>query len=265
MSELYKRTISGIAFVSIIVLVTRYSPILFSLFFAFLGIISSLEFARLQGISVKITVSIFVLLYMIFPFTGFQVAYMYEIMAWMALVSVFFLGYYLFNKKERVLTKPINYFLFVGYVLIPFLLLIHLQVLTNYSHFIVLSIFLLIWCNDTFAYLIGKSIGKTKLFYRISPNKTIEGFLGGMAVTVLVSLLLYYFDFIPVLSIYRWIGLALLISVLGTIGDLAQSKLKRVAGVKDSGTIMPGHGGILDRLDSVIYVTPAVYILTKII
>ena len=123
---------------------------------------------------------------------------------------------------------------------------------------IILGIFILVWTNDTFAYLVGKGIGKRKLMEKISPKKTIEGFLGGVFFTVITAIIISYtIDF---LSITHWIVLSLIASILGTIGDLIESKFKRQANIKDSGTIMPGHGGLLDRLDSLLFVAPFVYL-----
>jgi phosphatidate cytidylyltransferase len=113
----------------------------------------------------------------------------------------------------------------------------------------------LIWTNDTFAYLVGKNFGKNKLFPSVSPKKTIEGFMGGVVFTCIASVLLSKF-YIESTILYIWIIIAIIVSFFSTLGDLIQSKFKRVAGVKDSGNIMPGHGGILDRLDSIIFVVP---------
>lgn len=124
----------------------------------------------------------------------------------------------------------------------------------KYNEKILISILILIWTNDTFAYLVGKNFGKNKLFPSISPKKTIEGFAGGMFFTIISSLLLSKFYTESNLTI--WIVIAVIISIFSTLGDLIQSKFKRVAGIKDSGKIMPGHGGILDRLDSIIFVIP---------
>ena len=122
---------------------------------------------------------------------------------------------------------------------------------------LVIGIFFLIWTNDTFAYLIGKNFGKTKLYEKISPNKTIEGFVGGLVFSVLMSYgIWYYTDF---LTMWSWLGMAIILSIFGTLGDLIQSKFKRQAGVKDSGKLMPGHGGLFDRLDSIIFASPFVY------
>jgi phosphatidate cytidylyltransferase len=127
--------------------------------------------------------------------------------------------------------------------------------LKGYNPKILVSILILIWTNDTFAYVVGKSLGKNKLFPKVSPKKTIEGFIGGMFFAVISSYLLANF-FLEAKIIYIWLIIAIIVSVFSTLGDLIESKFKRVAGIKDSGSIMPGHGGILDRLDSIIYVVP---------
>jgi phosphatidate cytidylyltransferase len=127
----------------------------------------------------------------------------------------------------------------------------------GYNPKILVTILILIWTNDTFAYVVGKNMGKTKLFPSVSPKKTIEGFAGGMIFTVISSVLLSKF-FIESKILYIWIIIAIIVSIFSTLGDLIQSKFKRVAGIKDSGKIMPGHGGILDRLDSIIFVIPII-------
>ena len=120
----------------------------------------------------------------------------------------------------------------------------------------------MVWVNDSFAYLIGKNFGKQKLFPRISPKKTVEGFLGGLFFACIAS----YFiaTFTETLDFTKWLILAIIVSVFGTLGDLIESKFKRQAEVKDSGVIMPGHGGLLDRLDSMIFAAPFVYMFFKI-
>ena len=126
---------------------------------------------------------------------------------------------------------------------------------------IVLGLLVLTWVNDTGAYVTGSLIGKTPLFPRISPNKTWEGSSGGVVFTLLFGYLLsLVFDDIP---LTQWLGLALIVSIFGGIGDLVESMLKRSVNVKDSGNLLPGHGGLLDRFDAFIFVVPfaAAYIL----
>ncbi|HOW41519.1 MAG TPA: phosphatidate cytidylyltransferase [Bacteroidales bacterium] len=130
--------------------------------------------------------------------------------------------------------------------------------LEMFSPGIIIGFFLLIWANDTGAYLAGVSFGKHKLFERISPKKTWEGFFGGVLLVVIVAWLLS--SWLGVVGRTQWIIIALIVSVAGTYGDLIESMLKRSLGVKDSGNIMPGHGGFLDRFDSAIISFPLVYL-----
>jgi phosphatidate cytidylyltransferase len=123
---------------------------------------------------------------------------------------------------------------------------------------IVLSFFLIIWTYDTFAYLTGILVGKHRLFPRVSPKKTWEGtaggFIFGLAATFLLSK--YFTDF----DLLNWLIIASIIMVFGTFGDLSESLLKRSLNIKDSGNILPGHGGLLDRFDAVLMAAPAVFV-----
>ena len=131
---------------------------------------------------------------------------------------------------------------------------------------IIIIIFLMIWINDTFAYLVGKTFGKHKLFEKISPKKTIEGFLGGAVFTIAFSFFIpMLFGWVKEDNRWIWIVQAIIIVIFATLGDLVESKFKRSANVKDSGNIMPGHGGILDRLDSIIFAAPFIFLFYQII
>ena len=118
----------------------------------------------------------------------------------------------------------------------------------------VFGLLVMTWANDTGAYLIGSRFGKHKLFPRISPNKTWEGSVGGVVVVLLIALVLGYF--FQELRTVDWLVLAALVAVFGSVGDLIESMLKRSVGVKDSGNLMPGHGGLLDRFDAFIFLLP---------
>lgn len=133
-----------------------------------------------------------------------------------------------------------------------------------YKPELLVGIFFIIWVNDSFAYLTGKNFGKHKLLERISPKKTIEGFLGGLFMAIVAGIGLYYFVGSGY-QLWQWIVLAFIVAFFGTIGDLIQSKIKRQAAVKDSGSIMPGHGGIFDRMDSIIFAAPFAYLFFTII
>ncbi len=164
----------------------------------------------------------------------------------------------LLSKKEIPFIQKNKPFLAIFYMIASFLFLTIIPTYSEtYTPKILIGIFILIWTNDTFAYLIGKSFGKHKLFKRISPNKTVEGFLGGIIFSFLVGYLIYIFT--EGLTLIIWMGLALIISIFGTYGDLVQSRMKRQASVKDSGNLMPGHGGLFDRLDSILFASTFIY------
>lgn len=178
---------------------------------------------------------------------------------------------FLFYDSVQNISISSKYLYLLGYITLPFLFIVKISFgANNYNPKIIIGLFILIWTNDTFAYLVGKSIGKHKLFERVSPKKTIEGFLGGAVFAAFAGFLIskLYIQPNPAFSsksILIWTIIALIVSVFGTIGDLIESKFKRIAGVKDSGSIMPGHGGILDRLDSVIFVAPIIFLFYQIL
>lgn len=146
-------------------------------------------------------------------------------------------------------------FLSFFYLSLPMILLLRLYML---NELFPLMLILMIWCNDTLAYLVGSFIGKTPLT-KISPKKTWEGTVGGVILT-LVSVAVWAYFKETDYNIIQWVGLALVVAIAGTFGDLLESKLKRMADVKDSGAIMPGHGGALDRFDSLLIATPFAFI-----
>lgn len=137
------------------------------------------------------------------------------------------------------------------------------QIGSLYFPLFVLAIFVFIWLNDTGAYLVGVTFGKHRLFERISPKKSWEGFWGGLVVALASSLLFVWL--LPEISWYKWMGLATTVVLFGTWGDLVESLLKRTLNVKDSGNILPGHGGMLDRFDSILLAIPAAYIYIELV
>ncbi len=128
---------------------------------------------------------------------------------------------------------------------------------SDFSPAVVIGFFLLIWANDTGAYLVGITFGRHRLMERVSPKKSWEGLAGGVAASVLASFAVH--AWLGTVNQYGWIIIALIVSAAGTWGDLAESMLKRSIGVKDSGNSLPGHGGFLDRFDSVLFSFPVVY------
>ncbi len=127
---------------------------------------------------------------------------------------------------------------------------------------VLLGMFLLIWTNDVFAYLVGSRLGKHRLFERHSPKKSWEGSIGGLVFTMLAARLLS--EYFHQLTYGQWMIMAMLAVVFGTFGDLSESMLKRNAGVKDSGSLLPGHGGVLDRFDAALFVSPFAYLYTSL-
>lgn len=159
-----------------------------------------------------------------------------------------------FTKMENGVRTIAHLYMGYGWVVFSFLMLFawaYINGKYNYTYFIWGIVF--IWTNDVFAYLTGRLIGKTKLFERVSPNKTWEGTLGGLVFASTAGILVaYIFDY----SIMPWLGFGLLCGVCATVGDLFESVIKRSLGVKDMGKIMPGHGGMLDRFDALMFAAP---------
>lgn len=169
----------------------------------------------------------------------------------------------LFLESRQPFLNIGNYLLGVAYVGIPFSLLITISYWhDNYAPLRVFGLLLLTWTNDTLAYLIGSQIGKNPFFSRISPKKTWEGTLGGIVCTFIMAFLLS--KWIRDFGTDEWMLLAICVAVFGTLGDLVESMLKRSIKIKDSGSILPGHGGFLDRFDSFIFVLPFAWLALMI-
>ena len=169
----------------------------------------------------------------------------------------------LYRKKDNPFINIAYTILGIFYIAIPFAMLFHLGFYSNesftenYDFQIILGFFILLWLNDTGAYLAGRFFGKHKLFERISPKKTWEGSIGGLISTIGGSYLLSIF--FTNIELADWIVMAILITVFGGLGDLVESMLKRSLNIKDSGKLLPGHGGILDRFDGLLLSIPFVY------
>ena len=169
----------------------------------------------------------------------------------------------LYMKDKDPITRWYHSFMGQVYIALPIGLLSFLafepsSTFLFYNPWLLLSFFAFIWINDTGAFLVGSAIGKKRLFERISPKKSWEGFWGGIAFNlVLAYILSTQFN---VLSQLEWYGLAITVSIFATLGDLCESLLKRTLQIKDSGSILPGHGGMLDRFDSVLLAAPAAVI-----
>lgn len=178
------------------------------------------------------------------------------------------IGQIISKNRNPVTNAAISSFAFI-YMLFPLASLYLLGFYENYSwnnefnHELLIGFFILNWTSDTGAYLVGSAIGKNKLLERISPKKTIEGSLGGLIFAISIAYLISMaFNQVSLLD---WIIISILIVVFGTSGDLFESMIKRKAEVKDSGKLIPGHGGILDRFDSILFSAPVVFVYLNII
>ncbi|RVU01452.1 phosphatidate cytidylyltransferase [Mucilaginibacter limnophilus] len=164
----------------------------------------------------------------------------------------------LYKKSEAPFTNIAFCFLGILFTIIPFTFFHSMAFVGGEFNFhIPLSFLLMLWANDTGAYLVGSWMGRVKLFPRHSPKKTWEGYIGGIIITAGVALLLsrYYTEY----EWKHWVAIGAFISVFGTMGDLIESMFKRSINVKDSGGILPGHGGLLDRFDGMLLSAPIVY------
>ena len=160
------------------------------------------------------------------------------------------------NSMQRVMQRQI---LPIVWIIFPIILLEYWCIILNAIN-IMVALFVILCMNDTMAYIFGSLLGKHKMAPNISPKKSWEGFFGGLICTIAATYFiihLSYFQNDVFTNSYLWMGFAFVVIIAGTFGDLAESKLKRFAQQKDSGTILPGHGGILDRLDSMLFAVPA--------
>jgi len=175
----------------------------------------------------------------------------------------------LYRRKENPLLNYAHSFLGQIYIALPISLLNRVaflpsgqEIIYNY-HFILMALFVFIWANDTGAYLVGMAIGKRRLFERVSPKKSWEGFFGGMAFAIIAALAIVYFR--PEIKHIQWVGLAILVVLFATFGDLTESLMKRTLNIKDSGKALPGHGGFLDRFDSMLFAIYALFFYTEVV
>lgn len=292
MNETLKRGISGAIYIGLLLASILFSTESFFILFGLFLIISVYEFCNLVSINKIFPILLAVFLYVSVTLLSF---YKNETLSFLnktfntngiisvdinqlnivllvvnLVVSVKCILFLFYDTIQKI-SNSSKYLYLLGYIILPFIFITKISFGVNdYNPKIIIGLFILVWTNDTFAYIVGKSIGKHKLLERISPKKTIEGFVGGIIFAVIAGFLIskFYIKASPEFSdrsILIWTTIAVIVGVIGTIGDLIESKFKRIAGVKDSGKIMPGHGGILDRLDSVIFVAPFVFLFYKIL
>jgi phosphatidate cytidylyltransferase len=292
MNETLKRTLSGAIYVILLLSSILYSTESFFILFGLFLIIAIYEFCNLIQIhkipSILFGILIYTSVTLISCYNKATTEFVNRIfntqldlsintkqldliLLVIALVVSIKCVLFLFYDKIQNSSISSKSLYLLGYIILPFIFITKISIgVKEYNPKIIIGLFIIIWTNDTFAFIVGKSIGKNKLYEKISPKKTIEGFIGGIFFAVIAGFLIskYYIKANPQFSgrsIMIWVTIALIVGIMGTIGDLIESKFKRIAGVKDSGNIMPGHGGILDRLDSVIFVAPFIFLFYQIL
>lgn len=257
MKEAIVRSISGLLYISILVASILSSELIFISLFYLIGLVCLIEMQKLLHLRSYALYAVQALLFYLFSYLKFNQDATILLLFITIFVNLFLVKDLLVIKKIPVFEKK-KYIIIIFYLISSVIFLTLIPTIEGvFIPKLVVGIFVLIWTNDTFAYIIGKNFGRNKLYERISPNKTIEGFLGGLIFSGIASFFIY--SYTQFLTFAIWLGLAIILSVFGTLGDLIQSKFKRQAGVKDSGTLMPGHGGLFDRLDSIIFASPFVY------
>lgn len=262
MNNFVKRTLSGFVYVALVVgsiLLSRYY--VFPAVFALITGFAVREFQQIAnrhlGADVNVNAGL------VGAMLLFIISYLYASgIACFTLFSIY--GMYVvaivIYELYRANTNPVNnwaYFIMGQvFIAIPFSLLNYILYINAFQPLVLLAVFVTIWVNDTGAYLVGITFGKHRLFERVSPKKSWEGFIGG-AVFALISG--YVFSiFIPEISLVNWLVFSEIIVIFGTFGDLIESLLKRTANLKDSGNVIPGHGGLLDRFDSMLLAAPVI-------
>ena len=263
-----QRAVTGVLFVIVLVGCILYSPLSFGILFTIISVLSVHEFAQLVSKSSEVSINKTI--------TALGGAYLFlALMSFCTQQSVgarVFLPYLglllymmiteLYLKKKNPTGNWAYSMLSQLYVALPFALLNVLAFQNSpetgsvtYNPILPLSIFVFIWLSDTGAYCVGSLIGKHRLFERISPKKSWEGSIDGGIFSIASSLgFAHFFPFMPG---WQWVGLAIVVVIFGTWGDLTESLMKRQLGIKDSGNILPGHGGMLDRFDSALMAIPA--------
>jgi len=274
MKEFYTRSITAIAYATVILLPLFYSEYLFYiigfvcsliLVFEFIKLISNYNhkfFSRDTGKSnfiLYMTFPLYISLFILSKNQIFEIAFLIIIV----LTNVV-LGFSLIKNKlfsySILKNRFIGHFYLVGSLVIFFSLP---NIFGEYNPYIVFSFLALIWISDSAAYVFGVTFGKRPLFKTVSPKKSIEGFIGGLSFAIILSIIFSFYLSLNI-TLLQWIILGLLTGCTGTLGDLVQSQFKREAGVKDSGNLLPGHGGLYDRMDSIIFAAPIIYLTLTI-
>ena len=263
MNNFVKRSLSGFLFVTIIVSSILLSRFTFAPVFAIICGWAVFEFHKISNLQKDIKVNPWIGL--IASVMLFLCSYLYasgvshfNVYSFYGLYVILVLIFELYQQRVNPLHNWAYFILGQVFIALPFSLLNYILFIEKWQPMVLLAVFATIWVNDTGAYLVGVTFGKHRMFERISPKKSWEGFVGG-AVSALISGYIFSL-YIPQISLLNWLIFSEIIVVFGTFGDLIESLMKRTLEVKDSGTVIPGHGGLLDRFDSMLLAAPVVFI-----
>ncbi|MBA3971392.1 MAG: phosphatidate cytidylyltransferase [Bacteroidetes bacterium] len=261
MNNFLKRSLTGGAFVLVLLGCTWFNQLSFSILFFVVTILGQWEFYTLseKGNNRPLKVWGTIAGALIFTTnTLVCMGYDHRILALNIPIVFMIFILELFTKASNPFRNIAFTILGIVYVAIPFSILNYLVTFTGtYNYELLFGFFFILWSNDSGAYLAGSAFGKRKLFARVSPGKSWEGSIGGaIAAYIVVFIISKHYTSI---SIFDWMCIATILIVIGTLGDLVESLYKRSKNVKDSGTLLPGHGGILDRFDSLLMATPFVF------
>lgn len=276
-SNFIQRAITGVIFVGVLIGCILGGPISFSLLFALITALTIHEFGTIVSKQPDVEINKPIcMLAGVFLFFGFAYLGVMPGQSEILIPYLFLLIYLLVSELYLKKKNPLNNWAYTMmsqvYIALSFSMLNVLAYHSvggtspyqiQYNPILPLSIFIFTWINDTGAYCTGMLFGKYRLFERISPKKSWEGSIGGGVFSIIAAILMAHF--FPFMSIGVWIGLALTVVVFGTWGDLTESLLKRTLGIKDSGNILPGHGGMLDRFDSTLMAVPAAVVYLYVI
>ena len=263
MNNFVKRTLSGFIFITLVIASILLSRFTFVGVFAIICGWSVVEFHTLTNLQKDVNVNVWIaltgaVLLFICSFVYVSGILQYTVYSIYAIFIAFVIISELYRQKPNPLHNWAYFILGQAFIALPFSLLNFIIFIKDFQPIILLAVFVTIWVNDTGAYLVGVTLGKHRLFERISPKKSWEGFFGGAIFALLSGYIfsIYY----PEISLINWLFFSEIIVVFGTFGDLTESLMKRTIEVKDSGNIIPGHGGLLDRFDSMLLAAPAIYI-----
>lgn len=271
-----QRAITGVIFVGVLVGGILWGPISFSLLFALISALTIHEFGTIvskqQDVEINKPICMLAGIFLFFGFAYLGVMPgQTEVLIPYLFLIIYLLVSELYLKKKNPLNNWAYAMMSQIYIALSFAMLNVLAYHSTgtspynvqYNPILPLSIFIFTWINDTGAYCTGMLFGKHRLFERISPKKSWEGSIGGGVFSMIAAVVMAHF--FPFMSLGIWIGLALTVVVFGTLGDLTESLLKRTLGIKDSGNILPGHGGMLDRFDSTLMAVPAAVVYLYVV